>query len=416
MKTALSLMFLIISFCSFAQWEIIYENDSMPYGNHITHVGNTIIGAGGGKSYEPVYDNGNIWISSDMGDTWETIWVDPICWGLSVLNPDTIYGGGMDGWYSVTYDGGSTWTNVSNDLGFATDYIDLHFFNDSVGLLYNSYLQRTVDRGNSWTLLDSIYQHCTPGSELDFYDYSNRHFCQVDDSLLFLATTHGILRTTDLGLTWNQIFYDTTREFRAVNMRDSVNGFAVADSGYVYRTTDGWQSGVFVAQLYEQLHDIAFIQDSIVLIAGGGKNWNPGNNDTSGYVFYSPDNGNTWICDRINDKRISSLTAIGDTVFAIGGGVKIFRCRNIQSIVNSIKANASFSYSIFPNPFSDYITVTLPLDEFSRIDIFDIQGRLYRQMRISGINKIDLSELVAGQYFIRIENSRHIYSCPLIKM
>ncbi|HEX5625268.1 MAG TPA: CotH kinase family protein [Saprospiraceae bacterium] len=59
---------------------------------------------------------------------------------------------------------------------------------------------------------------------------------------------------------------------------------------------------------------------------------------------------------------------------------------------------------VYPNPAGDYLTIKLPTDTEESYQLIDAVGKLHRQGRIDREQTLDLSDLSAGMYFIRIRN------------
>lgn len=89
----------------------------------------------------------------------------------------------------------------------------------------------------------------------------------------------------------------------------------------------------------------------------------------------------------------------------------IFKISGPAGIENS--ANAT-RISIYPNPFSDQLTIETLIR--TDVEIFNLQGQLVKQFSLEGSNNtIDLSELVCGVYTLRIKNDNGIFVKKLVK-
>jgi len=62
--------------------------------------------------------------------------------------------------------------------------------------------------------------------------------------------------------------------------------------------------------------------------------------------------------------------------------------------------------SIYPNPASDFITIKLNNSDKEKIQIYDIMGRLVKEVSISNNQKLDISKLSSGVYFVRLNNNK----------
>ena len=65
---------------------------------------------------------------------------------------------------------------------------------------------------------------------------------------------------------------------------------------------------------------------------------------------------------------------------------------------------------VYPNPAGDYLSVKLSVAEEAQLMLIDQQGRTVKNMQISGFTKIDLKDLSAGSYVMRIHTSDRIFT------
>jgi hypothetical protein len=91
------------------------------------------------------------------------------------------------------------------------------------------------------------------------------------------------------------------------------------------------------------------------------------------------------------------------TAFASGGfdlsGVAVLNGEIINAIQNN---NADITFSIFPNPCSDFINIKHSLPE--KITLYDTFGRILIQENSNSHIKIDMKNYPSGIYFIKIGN------------
>lgn len=65
---------------------------------------------------------------------------------------------------------------------------------------------------------------------------------------------------------------------------------------------------------------------------------------------------------------------------------------------------------VYPNPARDYLSVKLSVAGEAQLMLIDQQGRTVKNMQISGFTKIDLKDLSAGSYVMRIHTSDRIFT------
>jgi hypothetical protein len=112
-----------------------------------------------------------------------------------------------------------------------------------------------------------------------------------------------------------------------------------------------------------------------------------------------------------NGNDFMGCSFVGDTVYAVWGEArdsllniwftKMSATTGTGTGIQEIGSERAETISVFPNPVSDF--VTLDCDPGSRIEIYDQAGKIAKVITSSNSNQIDLRELPAGTYTIRIE-------------
>ena len=198
-------------------------------------------------------DSGNVgWVhpdrqavirkSTDAGTTWRTVANEAsrTAPGLGVCmrdiqfpSRDTGFAAGEHAMLLRSVDGGESWEYL--DTWTRIDFYGLHFFSGAEGFVYGEAyrMPHTVNGGVTWDTLGHNW-----GFIFDSY------FVSAD---LGFACNKGIERTTDRGRTWtwdsiellDPDYPNSTPQFRALTFADSLHGWAVGDGGVIYRTTSG---------------------------------------------------------------------------------------------------------------------------------------------------------------------------------
>jgi hypothetical protein len=106
---------------------------------------------------------------------------------------------------------------------------------------------------------------------------------------------------------------------------------------------------------------------------------------------------------------VTNLTAnAGNDIFVI----KLSASQSQVGITENMLGN----FSVYPNPFSDQLTVDAGQAKDAELIITDVQGRMFHQRSsVSGMQQLDLSNLPAGAYFIRVISSEGQRTLPLLK-
>ena len=83
----------------------------------------------------------------------------------------------------------------------------------------------------------------------------------------------------------------------------------------------------------------------------------------------------------------------------------------------TLQDNDLETLKIYPNPVTDWLNITLDnLNLDTDIAIFDINGKkIYTKKITTAINTINLSDLNAGVYLIKIQNSKKTITRRIIK-
>lgn len=87
----------------------------------------------------------------------------------------------------------------------------------------------------------------------------------------------------------------------------------------------------------------------------------------------------------------------------------------IVTCVGTQELESHFNAAIFPNPVSQQLTVVLDEGNFNveKIQVLNLQGELLLQQQTS--HSIDVSDLPAGLYFVRLSNANTSYTLRFIK-
>jgi hypothetical protein len=107
---------------------------------------------------------------------------------------------------------------------------------------------------------------------------------------------------------------------------------------------------------------------------------------------------------------------------ATSGEVPTQLCNSIWEKLNSVMCNATSinetisntkTISIFPNPANTEINIDLPSNGSAQIEISNAMGQVI--IKDQNKNKIDISNLTNGLYFISVKQGQQSYTQKLIK-
>jgi hypothetical protein len=78
-----------------------------------------------------------------------------------------------------------------------------------------------------------------------------------------------------------------------------------------------------------------------------------------------------------------------------------------QWLITSLNKNSNSNLAIFPNPSQNHITVVWESEKIKYVHIYDLLGNLV-QIEYENFNKINVSNLSNGNYFVRIFNAKGV--------
>ena len=350
------------------------------------------------------YD-GSFSLSSDGGDTWsplkrfsdvaDILFADgsALVFVQSLFQSRTLEPG--DAFRST--DNGFSWNSVGfNGLKLTTISVDNagHAYAATTQNVYHS-----ADNGATWSLAST-----SPSGSVQFF-YSSQKSHNA-----FAAGSDGVFRSTNFGIDWlphssglphaaiqcfvvdsNQSFYAGTDSglFRSTNEGDawiptgvthSVNSVDFNDSAYVYASTTG---GIFRS-------------------VDGAATFSPFNSglpDQSTSLCISPSGYAFAACDGKVYRTVTSTTTRVSPIAGIIGG----------------PANFGLTQN-YPNPFNPttIINYQLPRNSFVLLEVFDMLGRkvrtLVNEKEYAGTHSVRVngSNLASGVYFYRLQADRYV--------
>ena len=333
-----------------------------------------------------------------------------------------------------THDGGYTWaedTLIENGSFYKVFTEDGNWFllNDS------SQMMKSVDNGDSWTLLD-VPDTLSFYNDIRFLDQDNGYMCGnysvlektndggatwqqinfTDDynfwSMFFLDKNLGwlidinsktILRTRSGGNDW---YYSQLTEDgyvfdpQAISFINADTGYASTKEGVLFKTIDGgnsWQEsfvlgGSFQSKLYFiNSEEGWYFGDSRVLhTLDGGETWVDSqifimSGTITNYFFFN--NGYGWLCGS------NGLIALHESHVGIG----------------EVDENRT-ALHLYPNPAAEYIRVELPnsSEKINSVEIYNMMGQVVlhsSSVNINGDTNIDVSSLSKGTYVVKVTTS-----------
>lgn len=301
-------------------------------------------------------------------------------------------------------DKGKTWTSSSN--GISTGMIGPVAADKSGNYFMGTYamgILRSTDYGNTWTPSNSGLTSMTiDGIQV------------TQNDILIAATYDGVFKSTNKGLTWNQIGLKQLRLYALAIIGSSII-FAGGDGTGILRTMD---LGTTWTQMFtvDSTAVIQFMATSpqgniyISTLANGkvklyqsndsGITWSENNIaatfnyrmafdalgasyvSTSDGLYRSTNSGNTWTPfskSGLNDLDLYSIAVSSDpTIFVLSrsGLYKASATVSIKRAINNVPFGFALSQN-YPNPFNPTTQINFALSKFSytTLEIFDLLGR-----------------------------------------
>jgi photosystem II stability/assembly factor-like uncharacterized protein len=363
-----------------------------------------------------------LWKSIDGGQNWDNI----IREFLRVVkcNPkhaDTIYFGGRDLWRS--FDGGDSFERIAfplystlTDIAINPNETNVLYYKmdiDGVTLIYKS-----TNYGDTWELVFS----CN-----DNYSYREIAIDPIHPDTLYI----GQFRSLDGGNTWEDIF---DKKILAVHPFNS-NILYATEGSYqnVHNTLEvsyDWGETFEILTEYnngplpnENIYCFRFDKENPDFVFYSTRNSN---------VYNSLDAGENWqqLPGNYNRRVMDIIPFVSENKFYLathGDGVWVYDTTYTSAIEDHHLVNDNTALNVFPNPFSDILTINFTNRNTGNINVsvYNLNGILIKilinEHKTKGRYKIIWDgkdkygkEMQTGLYFIRLNSGRKIYTGKVV--
>lgn len=339
----------------------------------------------------------------------------------------------------VTHDSGFTWVPTYHYPvdGDYDQLNDMAFFDANTGLaigqrdnLSKGTLVHTDNGGDKWTENFTSFPDLQLLS-LDIVNDSTAYMAGQDGSWINKDIHWYLYKTSDQGLSWEQVFTDTVAypsdynsEVSEIDFINKMEGW-MAYSGFsrkyshLYHTEDGglnWTELEIPIPEAMDLNDILFTDNKEGFVAAG--DWC----DTTGChagnaLLYTTDGGQSWEFlkhDPHEPYMFYALDYDETRGYVAGGGYgigegRIFKLQN--EAVNLPDVEKKELVRIFPNPAQSYFYIDTPDSYLPSIHIYiyDMKGQLIDcQAYVQNQDKIDISNLHSGIYILKVEMDKEV--------
>lgn len=383
---------------------------------------------GGGDVYIAVGLNGRIlkstngtnWVSKDVGTGYHFYGVSYIGGKFIAVGGGTTAGSAAKVKYSS--DGGETWTDVGLTMQaqfHAVVYGNGQFTlvgrdNVTGSLKFNSVITTDITNAASYGTSNGA---TTPEGDIGTLgfgglSYNNATFTAIAN--LKVAPFSAYVMTSTNGTSWTATPVNSTTRLRAI--------VAVGTGFRALGATPGAFVSISIGATLP-LHLTEFTGRE----SNGGAllNWKTTNEEnTSRFEIERSEDGRSFTkIGTVTAKNIAGTNIYQYTDVEVKSGVRYYRLKMIDrdakstySQVVRIGSDKVEMISVYPNPASDYFTLTLPSAIPARISVFNNRGEKIFQKQVEGTNiPVSISTLTRGTYVVQVVQGEKTYTEKIVK-
>lgn len=215
-----------------------------------------------------VADYGDLLQTVDGGRTWLSIDLSDLGWNPQVqdlwfVDENKGFLLTYNGLYS-TADGGQTWVSVSD----VQNVRKIKFYDAQTGYLYgaNGVFYKTSNGGTTW---ESFIPGVSPFEVVGVAQTSGKMFIANKDYYYSYESARSFAVSSDEGATWSTLNYYPYDDMYQIRFSDSQKGIVIGEYG-LYRTTDNGLTWNQITMDIGSVADLYFInEDTIIFLSGG---------------------------------------------------------------------------------------------------------------------------------------------------
>ncbi|HBX49752.1 MAG TPA: hypothetical protein DEH02_01640 [Bacteroidales bacterium] len=249
------------------------------------------------ENYGYLLGSGKVYKTTNGGNSWNTTNMSQIYGIQSMYFMSTLVGyiAGTNGQIYKTLSGGNSWTQQETVTN--RGLTNLFFTSQNCGFATGDYgiIIRTTLTGDSWEVISR-----------GTYSTINQFF-PVSPDIIYAASFDAILKTTDGGSVWKEIYQNinSPRRLFFVNVD---TGYGISPFNF-FKTTDGGNQWDLISLSGTICQDIYFSNSQTGYICG-----------YSGSLLKTTDAGNTWLpLSSGTTKTLNRIYFLNDTVGFAGG-------------------------------------------------------------------------------------------------
>ena len=349
--------------------------------------------------------------TSDGGKTWETIYKEfeyNRVFSIDYVSENLCVASGEWGNYKISFDNCRTWEKKKLETERDLNLMKVDFANENYGAMVTFYEYFiTKDGGKNWEnrvllrngeqikRIDDI-EIPEEGSIRILYDIKDK---DIDS----------IAVSDDDGKTWNFYIINTSgKKVKFIYFLNKNIGWAFGSNqltkaptykNVIFKTTDGGKT--WNEQLFRSNRELSKLRGMEFSDEKNGIAW------ASWYILLrTTDGGNEWVEDLSMNQETTKFSIISysfithELIYGCTGFEEIYKYS--EEPVSAINWQEEYSsLSLHPNPATDHIIINTDLLSGS-IEIYNMLGiKVVEQSITSGREKIDVSGLPAGMYFLK---------------
>lgn len=368
-----------------------------------------------------VGDNGAIVATVDAGETWTPQLSKTFEKLRSVFFLDKSQGWAVGGTTKLTllntYDGGSSWTPLPNNISGESFLTEIQFYDGLHGFAISPYaVYYTEDGGAHW---EKGINHSSIASS-----FSLRDLHVLSGTSAFLCgkykNTNGSLRpgvfenvSNPDGLWMPQAAanFDTDDELTAIYFTENMKGFTGGQNGKVF--TMEKEGANFPGAWYKNFDPKDGWVASLDFSDENHGMFNTSNEEastTTALIYHTYNAGTSWSSspDRITGLELATLsTPQAGLAWMAGSKGQIYKGSSKDPV--SVNEESAVDFSVMPNPFRSSLMIKSP-DAYKEVQInmFNYTGQLIESVYLGDFQtsyEIEgLDHLASGVYFLKLKS------------